>query len=844
MMPRYFFLLAGMFLSLQASFAQGGETFSNHILSGSAYSSGSYVGDNGLAWEYEQARNPSASYQISGQSIGFSTSGTGYVKTSATGGIWELNFNLRSYFTSGTASERSVQVWINGVETGEFTLSQMDQVEDFTLSNIAVSGLFTLEFRSVGTKQIVLDDISWLGYDGGSVSQFSYVWTGNMGDDFQNPSNWSPERNSATTWDTLIFDGVISDVSNISPQEIASLQLENGSEIKLSGDGGLSVNQSMTVDATSILTIYDDQAFELSLLSGANASVSGKVVFDGPSDEPHRLLAEDSASVNFEDGAVFQGENFSGNPFGDSGSENTVVFKSGSQYISKDGGNPFGLTAPNSKVYFEEGSWYIHQQNSQPSFGGRIYSHFAFDYDGTVNVLFGSSNQGEIDSLVIAQGTLKITTATNQKALDLEVGDLLVENGATFNFSPSRASSFTGENSIAGTGSLLFSDSVTFKLDAGPDGLFLEGNLSVAKLEFVSGVLNTNGHVLEITNPDSSALIGFGENSYVVGELKRAVDVQSTYVFPVGSSDFYNPVSIEMTDLVGVNDLSASFNQTNLGAINPAIEAEGKEVTEFLDYGYWAVEPDQQPTSGIYNVIVTSRGHSNWNVGNSGRMLKRADVVSSWEVLGNAGEITSTSSEVTTSLKGLTSFSHFAIALGSPIVLPVELLDFSVEEKDGGLQLNWLTVSEYRNEGYILQKSFDGVEFQEVTFVLANDSLSYQWLEEDLPNEVVYYRLIQRDTNGTLEVLGDISFQPTESQLMVFPNPVFDGKVNIKVGTNHAGESLYCSITDMSGRLFWSGDLEVNEGGTASFLMDVPQGMYLLEVEFEGEQKVFPIVFP
>jgi hypothetical protein len=137
------------------------ESFTNNTASGISYTSGNYVGDAGLNWQYSEARSVNVTDNITGTSLGFNTSGNRFVSTTTSGGVGSITFSIRSYFTGGGAADRTMEVWVGGVLRGSFTLAAMGTVYTHTISNINVSGTTLVEFRSVGTRQIVLDDVSW-----------------------------------------------------------------------------------------------------------------------------------------------------------------------------------------------------------------------------------------------------------------------------------------------------------------------------------------------------------------------------------------------------------------------------------------------------------------------------------------------------------------------------------------------------------------------------------------------------------------------------------------------------------------------------------------------------------
>lgn len=142
-------------------FAQGSESFTNLNAAAGSYSDGSFTGDNGVVWTYGQGRKATGSDAINITSIGLKDTGTRFVKAnSGINGVGTLTYSVRSYFTGGTAADRTVEVWVNGTKLETYTLAAMATTYTRTV-NANVAGDVLIEFKSTGTRQIVLDDISW-----------------------------------------------------------------------------------------------------------------------------------------------------------------------------------------------------------------------------------------------------------------------------------------------------------------------------------------------------------------------------------------------------------------------------------------------------------------------------------------------------------------------------------------------------------------------------------------------------------------------------------------------------------------------------------------------------------
>lgn len=146
-----------------SSYGQGSESFSNLNAPGNGYANGSYTGDNGITWTYDGARTVTSTYNITGTTIGFGDSGAGTRYVSATtdaNGVGDLNYSVSRYFTGGTAADRSIEVYVNGILYDSYTLAAEGPIytRSFTANE---TGSVLIEFRSVGSRQIVIDDVSW-----------------------------------------------------------------------------------------------------------------------------------------------------------------------------------------------------------------------------------------------------------------------------------------------------------------------------------------------------------------------------------------------------------------------------------------------------------------------------------------------------------------------------------------------------------------------------------------------------------------------------------------------------------------------------------------------------------
>lgn len=96
---------------------------------------------------------------------------------------------------------------------------------------------------------------------------------------------------------------------------------------------------------------------------------------------------------------------------------------------------------------------------------------------------------------------------------------------------------------------------------------------------------------------------------------------------------------------------------------------------------------------------------------------------------------------------------HQVIQLDCAIALPIELAYFKVNERELGVELNWLTLTELNNDYFEILKSNDGKNWSTIGQVKGSGTTSspvnYTWIDDSrISSSVSYYRLKQVDYDG------------------------------------------------------------------------------------------------
>ena len=113
-----------------------------------------------------------------------------------------------------------------------------------------------------------------------------------------------------------------------------------------------------------------------------------------------------------------------------------------------------------------------------------------------------------------------------------------------------------------------------------------------------------------------------------------------------------------------------------------------------------------------------------------------------------------------------------------PSALPVTWLSFRAELKDDDVLLTWSTASESNNEGFDIQRSENGRDWQTIGFVPGAGTTSevqhYSYLDQSpvTSHQSLFYRLQQRDYDGTTDYSPVRVIQlKEENGIRIFPNP-------------------------------------------------------------------------
>jgi hypothetical protein len=367
------------------------------------------------------------------------------------------------------------------------------------------------------------------------------------------------------------------------------------------------------------------------------------------------------------------------------------------------------------------------------------------------------------------------------------------------------------------------------------DNANVAGNLMLGNV--TGGKIITGIKQVYVTNAAPGAISSFGVGSYVEGNLRRNLTgTPGTYYFPIGTSaKGFNLAEVDFTSTHSIPSLLAFFNNTAVpiqpGPLGPECPTNDFSTLAPFNNGYWTLTASANASSATYNMLLFSNMTSVTN--NSGlawTILKNPG--SGWTLNGNCNGSSTASS---TKRDAMTGFSDFTVGQsGTP--LPVELLSFDAVIEGSTVVASWVTASEINNNYFIVERSADGINFEQVgrRNGAGNSSVTlyYSMIDNSPLPGLSYYRLRQVDFDGkeSLSQLVAVNFNGN-NVLTVFPNPA-QTQVQFSFNSDVSGAARF-ELLDAVGKTILSQEINVKKGLNLAEPIDIryiPNGVYFIRV--------------
>ncbi len=158
--------------------------------------------------------------------------------------------------------------------------------------------------------------------------------------------------------------------------------------------------------------------------------------------------------------------------------------------------------------------------------------------------------------------------------------------------------------------------------------------------------------------------------------------------------------------------------------------------------------------------------------------------------------------------------------------LPIELIEFEATYLgDKRILLSWKTASENNNDYYTIQRSDDGIRWEDIKNIpsIGNSVEIQNYSTEDHINRggTFYYKLIQTDFDGSRETVDIVSLQVDLDEISIYPNPPI-GILNVEYS-----DPIELSLCDLNGRVIKFSSMNKQHKINTSTLQS---GIYMLYI--------------
>jgi len=166
--------------------------------------------------------------------------------------------------------------------------------------------------------------------------------------------------------------------------------------------------------------------------------------------------------------------------------------------------------------------------------------------------------------------------------------------------------------------------------------------------------------------------------------------------------------------------------------------------------------------------------------------------------------------------------------------VPVEWLAFDVSSGNNGIVLSWSTTSEINNKGFFVQRSIDGILFEDIGFVNSAESIQlineYSYVDRTDLQNIIYYRLQQIDYDGTSDysVIKSVQINEKTRTPLFYPNPTATSiYIDYKAQNGENMEQIL--VYNKTGQIVKSLDYkDISSSNMELDLESLSQGIYIL----------------
>ena len=366
--------------------------------------------------------------------------------------------------------------------------------------------------------------------------------------------------------------------------------------------------------------------------------------------------------------------------------------------------------------------------------------------------------------------------------------------------------------------------------------------------------LDLNSRTLTITNPAAGAI------TYTTGHIVSETNVATNpsivtwnmltttgnHVYPFGTTagvliplTFNKTVATSANVSIATRPTATSANTPWAGGVthmyDPTLAQDGSD--EAVIDRWWEFNSTATITA---DVTFSYRGFENtltvpYNTGNLGAQWWSAAWLPNNANIGSAPAVLAGTGTVTAAALTIDNVYTPWVLSSVSAPLPVELVAFTSQCNGNAVELNWTTASETNNDFFTVQRSEDGVSFQDIGVVAGNGSStqmnSYSFVDHLPMTSAVYYRLKQTDYNGQFSITPLIVQEQCGTAGEVISSFGLGNDIVVSIYTPL--ESDYTvHVFDAQGKLVLVNEVSAEEGSNRYEMNDIipADGIYLITV--------------
>ncbi|MBN4066162.1 hypothetical protein JYT51_02410, partial [Candidatus Amoebophilus asiaticus] len=439
-----------------------------------------------------------------------------------------------------------------------------------------------------------------------------------------------------------------------------------------------------------------------------------------------------------------------------------------------------------------------------------------------VGLLFGG-NVDMTGDLTIS-GSLDLSGfALNMEGNFTNNGTFIHSNGAVILDNVS-----TGQT-IGGTGAITFYD---LTMNNGSTGATLNSSITVANdLTLTDGDIDLNGNTIDLSS--TGTIVGETNDKRIKG-TSGVITTTRAISAPASLNVGGMGAILTGADVLGSTTIQRS-HVAQTGAGNTGIER------------FYDITPTNNTGLNMTLRFSYLENELNGQTESSFSLYRSTDGGSTW--VDRAGTHSAASNYV--ELSSISAFSRWTVSNASSNPLPIDLLSFTAEYMSYGIKIKWETATEINNDYFTIERSADGIDFEEIRQVAgagnSSSPIDYSIIDEAPLQGISYYRLKQTDFDGRYEYFPAVSVKWGDVKefniLSTGPNPVIN-ELKIQYEIPESGVIKFILI-DLNSKLLFEENISASKG-VNNYIYETSalnSGVYIIYLRVRDGDKVLSFKF-